>query len=430
MWSVQHRQLPWIVMAAVFAAAPLAAANEPPADEPLITLEGLTRAVLERSPAVQAKRHAYEAARHRVIAAWLPDDPMFGADVEGQSSLFAFGDRTDIEYMASQTIPFPLKLITQGRIAAREAQMAYQRYHEEERDVIWHAEQPYYELYLAQKTLAALDDVRTLLQKLSRAVQSRYETNQASQQDLLKANVEAAKVDIERSALLRDQHAAEAHLSHLLNQSLDTQYRLGPEEPARPLAVNLRELEYLALHARPELLALDIGIGRAKASRFLTATRWLPDVTARWEGRQFPGESGIREHDTFVGVTVPVWSLVKGVSGEWAGAQDEVREAEAEYDAMKNEVLLAVHEAYGQAQAAAQALETYERTILPQAKQQVEVAFASYEAGRTDFLDLLDAQRTLKESQIAYYRRRADHERALADLRRAVGAEIPGGDAQ
>jgi cobalt-zinc-cadmium efflux system outer membrane protein len=91
---------------------------------------------------------------------------------------------------------------------------------------------------------------------------------------------------------------------------------------------------------------------------------------------------------------------------------------------MKNEVLLAVAEAYAKAATAQKAVSTYEQFILPQAKQQVEVSLAAYEAGRTDFLNLIDAQRMLKESQLAFYQAEADYAQGVSDLRRAVGGEI------
>ena len=111
------------------------------ADEPKpepITLESLIQQVMQKSPDVQAKKRAYEAARARVIAAWLPEDPAFGVDVEGQPHPFQFGDRTNLEYMASQTIPFPTTLILRGQVALRDAQIAHARYQEAIRNAIWH----------------------------------------------------------------------------------------------------------------------------------------------------------------------------------------------------------------------------------------------------------------------------------------------------
>lgn len=415
-----------LVWCGVILAAPAATASsaEPSAAEAEVqdvTLERLLQEAMQRSPGLQAKKRAYEAARGRVISAWLPDDPMFGVDLEGQPDLFRFGRRMNAEYMVAQTIPFPTTLLLRGQAASKDAQIAYQRYKEEERDIAWHLEQPYYELYLTKKTQDALRDVRMLLETLARAVQARYETNRASQQDLLKTHIELAKIDNELFAVTQQEHLAEAHVSHLLDRSLETRYRLAPEEPAAWLGFSRPELEQVAMATRPELKALELGIARAKISRALARTSWLPDLTGRWEARQFKGEGGLREHDTFIGVTVPVWSLLKGAGGEWESAQREVQEAKAMYAEMKNEVLLAVHEAHVKVKIAEHALQVYEQSILPQARQQVGVALASYEAGRTEFLDLIDAERTLKDVQISYYKVKADHERGLSDLRLAVG---------
>jgi len=88
-------------------------------------------------------------------------------------------------------------------------------------------------------------------------------------------------------------------------------------------------------------------------------------------------------------------------------------------------LLLGVHEAYGAAASAQHGLLQYEQIVLPDARQQVEVALSAYEAGRTDFLNLIDAQRMLKDAQIAYYKFKADYERALSNLRLAIGSDLP-----
>ena len=376
-----------------------------------------------------AKKRAYEATRGRVIAAWLPDDPMFGVDVEGQSDLFHFDSRTDNEYTVSQTIPFPTTLILRGQVAMREAQMAYQQYREKERDVVWHVEQPYYEFYLAKKTRAALEEVRALLEKLAETARRRYEANQASLQDVLKAQIERSKVDIELYQTAQDEHLAQAHLSHILNLPLNTPYELPEERHSPPFTLTHEELERQAVRMRPELRAAELGIKRAKTSRLLALTKWLPDVTGRIEARQFHNGSP-RERDTFIGVTVPVWSLLKGGGGGWKSAGKDVEEAEAAYLELKNEVFLAVHEAYAKAKSAEHALGVYEQFTLPQAKQQVELALAAYEAGRASFLELIDAQRMLREAQMAYYKFQAEHEMALSNLRLAIGGELMPRDGQ
>lgn len=410
--------------AGAFAQAPAQDAEAGEQPPQVVDLQSLIAEALAKSAGLQAKRRAYEAARARAMVAWLPDDPELGVDVEGQPDLLQLNGRADREYMVSQMLPFPTKLFLRGQIAMQDAAIAYQQFKGEERSVIWHIEEPYYDLYLTKKTVMALEEIRGLLNKVASVVQVRYESNAASQQDLLKIQLELSKIQIELFNVRQAEHIAEAHFSHILGQSLETRYRLPGERLSLPLSLPREALEPLALQTRPELKVFEIGIRRAKANRLLAAMRWLPDLTGRIEARQFRGEGGIREYDSFIGVTVPVWSLVRGAGGEWKGATRELQAAEAMSQSMKNEVLLSVHEAHAKVQSAEHAMRVYEQSIIPQAKQQVEVAFAAYEAGRADFLDLIDSQRTLKDAHIAHYKVQAEHEHGLSELRLAIGGPI------
>lgn len=418
------RQLAVILFSALLSSQLRAAENatEPAQPAEPVSLQSLVDEALRSSPGIQASKRAYESARARVAAAWLPEDPMISADVEGQPELFSL-NRTNNEYMAQQTIPFPSTLWLRGKAAAQEAQKAYQEYKEKERDVIWHLERPYYELFLARKTSAALEETQVLADRLSQAVQARYESNQAAQQDLLKARIESSKIGLERFSQKENARLAAAHISHLLGRPLASVYQIIELPRGGQLTQTVEALEKEALKQRPELRAMEIGIRRAKTAKWLERTKWLPEITGRIEARQFSGEDNIREYDTFLGLSVPVWSVLKGLSGEWKGAGKEVEAAAALYTEMKNEVLLAVHEAYSKVMTAQNAVMTYEAVILPQAKQQVEVALSAYEAGRSDLLSLVDAQRMLKEAQITYYGHLADYEIGLSDLRFAIGGE-------
>ena len=409
-----------IAMAAVF----FLTAPEARAENESVALGGLIQEALSKSPALLAKKKEYEAAKGKVIDAWLLEDPKFGATVENQENIFDFNSRSDVEYMAEQSIPFPSKLFLRGFIAAKKADVAYQRQKEEERDIIWHMEQPYYELFLAKKEAQIFEENKVLLAQLIKSARSRYESGQATQGDLLKAQIESSKTDIELFNQKEKIHLAEAHFAHILNQPLATHYDLDPEIKRSKSQWDLSTLENLALQKRPELRAVSLMAEEAGMSRDLNDQSWLPDITLQYKGRQFKDEGSISENDTFIGVTVPVWSLIKGIGGGWRAAEMDAQAAQAAYEAFKNEVLLKIHESYSKVRSAENALDTYENMILPQAKQQVEVLLSSYEAGKSEFLTVIDAERTLRDSQMEYYKSLAEYEMALSDLRLAVGDNL------
>jgi cobalt-zinc-cadmium efflux system outer membrane protein len=400
-----------------------AAFAETPAPS-IVDLETLTTRAIQKSPSIQAKKAEYEALKAKVMVSWLPPDPEAGVDVEGQPDLFKFGERMDNQYMLSQTIPFPTKLVLRGALAAKEADIAYQKYQEEVRETVWHIEQPYYELVMLTSTIQALQENQSLLEQLERSARTRYESGQAPQSDVLKSQIELNKNAIELFNTKEKKHLAQAHLAHILNEPLMNAYEAGPARQRPVFSYTLEDLEKTALEKRSELKALRIGVEKSKVRRLAAQTEWFPDITLRYEGRKFKGEDDIRENDTFLGVTVPVWSLLQGIGGGWRSAGEDVRVAEAIYQEMKNETLLKVHEAYSKLKSAGHALDLYENSILPQSKQQADVALSSYEAGKVDFLTLVDAQKTLRESRIASYEYFVQYETALAELRLAVGDDL------
>jgi len=87
-------------------------------------------------------------------------------------------------------------------------------------------------------------------------------------------------------------------------------------------------------------------------------------------------------------------------------------------------VLFEARSAYAKFQAAKNLAKIYETGVLPQAQAALETARLGYEADKIEFLDLLDAQRTLREFQMDYFEALANTEIALADLERSVGTGL------
>ncbi|MHC4237488.1 MAG: TolC family protein, partial [Planctomycetota bacterium] len=67
----------------------------------------------------------------------------------------------------------------------------------------------------------------------------------------------------------------------------------------------------------------------------------------------------------------------------------------------------------------------YEDTLIPKAREMVQVSESSYRAGGVDFLNLIDAQRKLLTFEVTYQRILTDHFQALAQLETLTGGAIP-----
>jgi cobalt-zinc-cadmium efflux system outer membrane protein len=89
--------------------------------------------------------------------------------------------------------------------------------------------------------------------------------------------------------------------------------------------------------------------------------------------------------------------------------------------ALADSVAYDVSAAVAGAEAARKAAAATRDEILQRASQALERARRAYENNTAGFLDLIDAERMLRDEQIEYFRTLARYQEAVADLKRAVG---------
>ena len=66
----------------------------------------------------------------------------------------------------------------------------------------------------------------------------------------------------------------------------------------------------------------------------------------------------------------------------------------------------------------------YKTALIPQTEQAFEATKIGYETGRVDFLNLLDSERILLQTRLAYYKAIADYQKSIAFLERITGKEL------
>jgi multidrug efflux system outer membrane protein len=126
------------------------------------------------------------------------------------------------------------------------------------------------------------------------------------------------------------------------------------------------------------------------------------------------------------------WSFTGDVTGPiytGGGLQSAVDQAEARRDQSFANYELVIQNAFRDVEDSLAALRdtadvvaTVQRRVAT-LQRSVELASARYENGYADYLDVLDAERSLFNAQLQLASARGDHERALIDLYRALGGD-------
>ena len=138
-----------------------------------------------------------------------------------------------------------------------------------------------------------------------------------------------------------------------------------------------------------------------------------------------PDQSPKHMYTPMVTLTIPFSPWTKGRHDyEIEEAVAERQMAKANLTAMRNMALSEVRETFAKVEASRNSLSFYQEGLLPQAQQSYGAAVAAYQTGQVNFMTLLDAQRTIRDTRLGYYKALVDYEQSLADLDRAVGVNL------
>ena len=321
----------------------------------------------------------------------------------------------------SQEVPFPTKLRLRGQIAAKEAQIAFTEVEEKENEITARVKAVFSELAWIYTAIEVVGENKILLEQLEKTTAARFSLNKVSQQDVLKAQLEIAKMNNELIMFEEKRQVAQGKLNILINN--DPSEELGRPSVGNEgaLSVPLAELNALAKSHRKELEAFRLAVERGKKTLSLAKQEYLPDFMFKYE--RMERDSRLTEWAGMVGVTIPLWFWQKQDFNVKA-MDHELRSMEAMFRDKENEVLLEVKEFYSQLDAVGKLAELYRTAYLPQAEQSLKAALSGYEAAQTDFLNVLDSVRMLIEFKLDYYRTLIEFAVARADLERAVGKDF------
>jgi outer membrane protein TolC len=408
---------------ALFRIIPLFAQNNSPAT---ITLEELMQEALQNNPELRAFDANRDAAHARIPQMRSLDDPRFDVEIEEapRSEPFNTSQWKYVNFGLTQMLPFPGKLGKAKKLAEIDAEHAHHDYQEKALDVVANVKATYFELYMIQRGLEVNRENINLMTQFVNIARIRYAVGQVMNQDVLKANVELARLANAQITLQQQEETVKAMLNVLRNRA--PQAPLGqtvlPERSA--LSFDLEALQRQALEMRPMLRHDSLAVVQSRVANSLARRQYWPDFDLSLMYVTSPYD-GFRGFTAMAGVSLPfsLWSIKKQ-RGRVDETAAEIRMKEAMFNNTRNMILFAVKDGLTKVQSAQRMLELYRATVLPQAEQSLQVTLANYQTRQTDFLMLLDSYRMLQMSKMEYYEAQAKHEMSLAELERAVGKRL------
>jgi len=385
-----------------------------------LNLADVLAEVRKNNPDLKAAAAVSLAYKSRIKQAYILKDPVIEFErMYTPSGMSFLGEAGERNISISQEIDNPYKLLLRRDLAKDEHAFYSTLYEAKERELISKAKALFYEYYMASKAGLIYNETVDLLRGFSKIAETKYSVGSASQSDAIKAQVELSRMLNMLVTVRQEKETAAAMLNALMDR--DTLAPL-PEpqeiEPSLPGAA-YEKLRAAALGSNPGLKAYSLKVSQAERRLTLAKAEYLPDFMLLYRKRKAPGSEMNNSYDVSLGLTVPLWFSKQNAMGKEAAAEKEM--ANAEYRAARNELASDLREADIKARSSMRLVDLYRGSVIPQAEEALKIAQSGYQAEKTDFMDLLDAQRTLLDFRMDYYRYIVDCHTWLARVEQLTG---------
>lgn len=365
----------------------------------------LTYALLNH-PDVEAAYFDWAASVARVTSAGAPPDPQLTFQLDIQSIV------TSLMPGLMFAFPGPGKLRAQAAVAAAESAGKYHEFEAHALAAAFALKRAYYQLhFLTEKiavnraTLAVLGDVETVARQ-------RNAVNQATLQDVLRAQMEQERLRTELANLEDSRQPLAAQFKAALGLPAAAP---EPPLPARfettPLAVAPSNLLAAAYAHNPRLAAMSAEVARAGATLELATKAGVPDFSAGLMADLKMTPLLFRPQ---AALTLPVWR--SKIRAQLAEAQALKGAAQARFTGEQLAVAVELAEKLYMLREADRNLTLTQHELLPRAWLALEAARAGYLSNQSSFVDLTDAWRAVLAAELDAIMASTQRELALAGL--------------
>jgi len=251
--------------------------------------------------------------------------------------------------------------------------------------------------------------------KARNAVVRRIEAGEAPPFEGVKVQVELLKVEKERTQIQSMIQSLQAELNSLTAGALGNQFTIQGEFPSSRGNFLSTPLDENALAQHPVIQKWQKLVEEARQVHRREEQARMPNITL---SGSYQRDVGREAYVGGISIPLPLWDQ-RG--GNIAQAQAILRQREASLIRIKHQLLKNMIQQVHLSKSAAAQITTYEQGLLKQAQEALRIAQVSFKFGEASLMDVLDAQRVLRQTRLDYAQAQYDLSIALTELERLTG---------
>ncbi len=374
----------------------------------------LNHAMLNR-PQVAAAYYDWSASIERITVERSLPDPQLTFQMDIQSVVMSLMPGLMMEF------PGPGKLAARASLASSESAMKYFQFESAVLQAAFDVKKAYFQLHFLEDKIRVNRSMSNLVEDLEAIARQQNDVGQGTLQDVLRAQIEQDQIANELVNLSDSRNPLIAQLKGALGLNNGV---ANPPVPARfettPLDLTSDQLFVTALLRNPRLRAMEAEVRLAEAGIAVADKSRVPDFAAGVEADFKTAPVMFRPRG---GMTLPIWR--DKIAAELASAQNRKSAAEARFSAEQIALAVEFADKLFSFRENSRAIALIDERLLPKARMSLEVARASYLSGKTDFLNLIDAQRALLAFELTAVEARLQREMVLAEISLLILGQPP-----
>lgn len=421
----------FVIIAMISLCNPLLRAQIQPAQKPLprlaqLTLNDATRLALEHNKSLRAQRLGIDQARANEITAALKPNPVFTNLNEdfpflSPDYLTLENLRTNQEFTNSVTYTIERGGKRQKRVqvAQDNTDVTAKTVADNERQLKFQVAQAFISVLLAKSNLEfAGQDLKNFLQVVQ-INEQRLKSGDIAESDYLKIKLQQLQFEQDVSAAQIALVQGKASLRQLVGyDTVPEDFELIGDLQHVKYAAAQKDLENEALLSRPDYQAAQSALKLANDTVALAHANRARDLTIESEYKRSGPVNGL---GFGISIELPIHDRNQG---EIARSKVAVSQAQESAESVRIGVLTDVRSAYAGYQVAEQVASLYESGYLRQAAQSRDISNYAYQRGAATLLDMLDAERSYRATQLAYRQALAAYMTSTEQINFVVGKKV------
>lgn len=389
----------------------------------LVSLDQAIQLALANNPDLKATRTQIAQSKAQEITANLRPNPLLSGDSQfvpifnpSEFSTDALNSITQFDIGVGYLFERGGKRKHRLQAAQDATAVTRSEVSDAERTLTFNVAQQFINALLAKSNLnfATLD--LTSFQQTVNISEERYKAGDISEGDLLKIKLQLLtfQTDVAQARVAKAQ--ALISLRQLLGyDSVPRDYDVAGDLEYVPLMGNLDDLQAKALAERPDLRAARQSVKAAESQIGLARANAKQDLDL---SMNYSHVSGASSTSWFFNIPLPIFDRNQGEIQRTIFARDQSSFAAT---SAEDRVMADVRNAWEAVSSNDQIVKLYTSGYLKQAQDSRDISDYAYKGGAATLLDLLDAERSYRTTQLGYRQALAAYMLSLEQLRQAVG---------